>query len=139
MYVRLVFEKELVILRETRELKGFNKWDPYKVGEVICMFETTDVESILRRYGSACATGRFEERTNGILNCSILLIEPPSLELLEVDKSQVGWSESRAYLGIIPIENIRILGTANFNASSIAMTTFQNNSFIVFNEPLEID
>lgn len=138
MYIRLVFDDELETIRTNRELRGANCYPPYSEGAVVCLFETENIPYILSRYGEACASTRCADRQNGVLNCTILLIDPPKLEDLEIDQSQNGWPESRAYHGAIPIANIRILGTASFSAPSEAMITFRSDTLNLLQQPLEL-
>lgn len=131
MYIRLIFNSELTSIQQNEELTGMNEYPPYAEGEVICLFETDDVAYIVERYGEACATTRFEEREDGILNCTIISFDPLDIENLEVDKSQNGWPESRAYHGTIPIENIQEIGTVQFLAEFEAMITYQPETLVI--------
>ena len=108
-YYRFITEEELDLIRRHQALLPQGHYPPYKLNEIICVFESGDLAALFKRYG----TGLAEQREMGT-GKKLIAIEVVGFSgRMELDKSHSGgWPESRAIFDPIPMEQIRIVGHA---------------------------
>lgn len=140
MYIRLVANSEIAsIVAQGHLVPTPNEYPPYRPGEVVCLFDTEDINGIVTTFGEACVSTRISNKDDaGVVTLSVLILQGLNEANLEQDLSQTGWNNAFAYRGNIPIENIRIWGTVQFDARMEAMIQLLPNTLIQHPEPLEI-
>jgi hypothetical protein len=117
-FYRFITERELTCIREQLSLLPQGHYQPYKQNEVTCVFESDDLLSLFKRYGTALA-----EQRDMPTGTKLVAIEVVGFTgRMEHDKSQGsllggGWPESRALFEPIPLKHLRIVGEATVQSN----------------------
>ena len=83
-------------------------YPPYQANEIVCAFESNDPDALFSRYGGSLADMRNISGGNKLIMMEIVGF----LGRMEVDRSQIGWPESRAIFGAISLKQLRIVAEA---------------------------
>jgi len=81
---------------------------PYKAGEVVFIFDSGDPQALLEKYGKAITASK--KLLLGDKLYLLQIINPTGK--IEIDKSQLGWSESKVHFGEIASYQLIIIGYA---------------------------
>ncbi len=102
-YYRIIPEIELDEIKQKKYLDtSSNDWYPYPSNTIINVFESDDPNYICTKYAITIADNR--ELKPGECLYMIKIEDPPGI--IEIDKSQNDFPESRAHHGPIPIKHI---------------------------------
>ncbi|HWQ90460.1 MAG TPA: hypothetical protein VN673_02225 [Clostridia bacterium] len=108
-YYRFITEEELAAIRHNGALLPQGHYLPYRLNEIVCVFESDDLVALFNRYGTALT----EQREMGTGKKLIAIEVVGFAGRIEIDKSQNGgWPESRAIFDPIPLGQLRIIAQA---------------------------
>jgi hypothetical protein len=129
-FYRFVTGRELDLIKRNKALLPSGHYPPYQSNEVVCLFESEDLPALFKRYGAALA----ELRSLTAGEKLIVLEADHSIGLLEEDRSQSGWNESRVLRRAIAAEKLTIVAEAVVSSGSAggvtlgALTTLPHSS-----------
>jgi hypothetical protein len=118
-FYRFVTGRELDFIKCNKALLPSWHYRPYQPNEVVCLFESEDLPALFKRYAAALA----DMRDLKVGEKLIILEADHSIGLLEEDKSQSGWKESRVLRGAIAAEKLTIVAESVVSSGSAGVVT----------------
>ncbi len=108
MFIRIAsFSEAKKIVSDGEFPMSFEEFDPYRAGSVIFLLEIDNLLELSISYVEAIAESHNLEKGERLLLIKITNLDVNSIE---IDKSQIGWAESRAYKKSIAIFNAAVVG-----------------------------